>query len=87
MGFWPPRHTSNTLESMRRAAIASTFTFHTPNQEAQAFANQNAKPASLRRQENQPVTGELLTGWLPTVLPRGSVVPKEIFEGAACRPS
>jgi len=28
MGFWPPRHTSNTLESMRRAAIASTYTFH-----------------------------------------------------------
>jgi len=87
MGCWPHRHTSNTLKTMRGAAIASTFTFHTPNQEAQAFANQNAKPASLRRQENQPVTGELLTGWLPTVLPRGSVVPKEIFEGAACRPS
>jgi len=57
-----------------------------PDQEAQAFANQNGKPASPRRQENQPVTGELLTGWLPTVRPWGSVAPNEIFDRAVCRP-
>ena len=57
-----------------------------PDQEAQAFPNQNGKPASPRRQENQPVTGELLTGWLPTVRPWGSVAPNEIFDRAVCRP-
>ena len=57
-----------------------------PDQEAQAFASQNGKPASPRRQENQPVTGELLTGWPPNGPAAGSVVPNEIFERAVCRP-